>query len=385
MRFSLSVIALLLCCAAAPAQQTPAKPAAPVSVTAKSAKPDLWSNLPQEALKFSKQILPSGVPQSPAMTAPIECSPRGSAFLQIPMPPTFMPASDTFVAINKDGGATVFPKVSRLQGYVDVAPIAYFPGDGAVYALVQARKQLPPEEPGEAPSKGPLLFLIVRYSEDGSIEATHTLDTFNNSFLPEKFAPIPSGGFIVMGVQPLNNVLETFLLDSDGLNPREIDLSGSGLYSSGKLSKFFGEKNRSLAHGGPGLNSLALGAIQFVPYGDDVLLVQTGTNYPVAVIGNGGILRTVPLKLPPGTTIESFIPSSERNWYVALPGKLNHVSAHTIIEFDSVTGEPLRRFTTTSLPPHSIACDADGTWMAFKRVPEKGEQYGALALLTASQ
>lgn len=385
MRKSLIGITLLLCCAVASGQQTPAKPPTLAAKAEKPAKPSLWSQLPQETLKFSKPVPVPTAPQSPVMIGRIKCSPKGRAFLEIPMPPTYTLASSRFVAIDKDGKVTVFPKIGRPLGFKDVTPFYYFATDNAVYVLVGGTKIMPPAGLGEAPAKGKYKYLILRYSQDDTLEATETLATLQGSFAPQKFAPLASGGFIVIGVDPVNNVPEMFLLDSDGRHPHQVDLAGSGLYSNAKLSKFYHDKRWK-----PGAPSMipvhAIGAMQLVPYGRHVLLVQTGTNYPVAVLGNGGIQRTVSLKLPPGATIEYFVPSSEKTWYVKLADSREPRRPNTIMAFDPVTGEPLRHILFTgSLPQYPIACESHGIWMSFRRVPRKGSKFGILALLTASQ
>lgn len=394
MRKILIGITLALCCAVASGQQAPAKPPAPAGKAEKPAKPSLWSQLPQETLKFSKPIPLPTAPQSPAMIGRIKCSPKGRAFLEIPMPPTHMiePSrmleSSRFVAIDKDGKVTVFPKIGHPLGFKDVTPLYYFATDNAVYVLVGGTKIMPSAGLGEAPAKGKYKYLILRYSQDDTLEATETLATLQGSFAPEKFAPLASGGFIVIGVDPVNNVPEMFLLDSDGRHPQPVDLAGSGLYSTAKLSKFYHPRRlKGVPPGAPSMvPSYALGAMQLVPYGHHVLLVQTGTNYPVSVLGNGGIERTVSLKLPPGATIRYFIPSSEKTWYAKLTDPSKPQWNHTILAFDPISGEPLRRILFTgSRPGYPVGCISHGTWMAFTRVPRKGSKFGTLALLTASQ
>jgi len=388
MRKSLIAITLALCCAVASGQQAPAKPLAPAGKAQKPAKPSLWSRLPQETLKFSKPIPLPTAPQSPAMIGRIKCSPKGRAFLEIPMPPTYTLASSRFVAIDKDGKVTVFPKIGRPLGFKDVTPLYSFATDNAVYVLVGGTKIMPSAGLGEAPVKGKYKYLILRYSLDDTLEATETLATLQGSFAPDKFAPLASGGFIVIGVDPVNDVIQMFLLDRDGRHPQPVDLNGSGLYSNAKLSKFYHDKRwKGQPPGAPSMvPSYALGAMQLVPYGRHVLLVQTGTNYPVAVLSNGGIERTVSLKLPPGATIEYFIPSSEKTWYAKLADPSKPRWNHTVMAFDPVSGEPLRRILFTgSLPQYPIACESHGIWMSFRRVPKKGSKYGILALLTASQ
>jgi hypothetical protein len=131
--------------------------------------------------------------------------------------------------------------------------------------------------------------------------------------------------------------------------------------------------------------SNVIAAVQFVSYWDHVLLAQTGTNYPIAEIAEGGILRTLPMKLPAGSVINSLLPSSSRTLYGRVAGSQEQSQGGALLQFAPVTGEALRRISASSVPVGSIACEAEGTWLAFKQSYDKGQDNGVWNLLTASE
>lgn len=124
--------------------------------------------------------------------------------------------------------------------------------------------------------------------------------------------------------------------------------------------------------------------MQFVADGDDLLLVQAGSDFPVLVLTQGGISRSVALKLPPGAVIESFVPSSGPNWLVRVVENHDGTKVHSIYFFDSATGEPLREVVPSGVHAWSIACEANGKLLAFKKVLADNKTDGVWTLLTAS-
>ena len=370
MRRSLGIVSLLLAGASVLGQTAPAKSPAAEG----AAKRVSWTALPQESLTFSRRVVPEGLPQSPAITAPLRCSPNGTPFMEFPLPPTFM--TRALVSVTKSGKVTTYASGNNIPGLQDVSQIAYFPQDKYVYYLVEARENsfLPADS-----DKSPRRYYSVKYAADGTLESTTPLDITTG---PLRIGIFPSGALAIMGVDPVEHIPQLVLLDSKGSNSHLVDIDGAGLYDPGQLRRFY-PKAADSDPGGSG-SSLVASSTQFVSYGDNLLLVQMGTDYPIVELGESGILRSLPLHLPAGSIIESFIQSSERLWLARIADTASNPAVHWLVAFDPGTGEALRVISTPGMPPDAIACDADGTFLALRK-EFKGKDSDGTWTLVASQ
>lgn len=360
---------ILLLLAANLAGQTHNGPGVASKKTSDSAA---WSEIPQDTIAFSRSIPLLGMPQSPLITAPQQCSSNGTLFLEALTPPDYM--SRALVSVTKSGKVTPFMGSAGALGLTQVRKIGFFPRNKNVYYLVEAR-----ETKLGASKVSPVEDFILRYSASGALESMVRLKI---SIFPDKFAALPSGRFVVTGIDPVNDSPMLEMLNRHGEPLFPLDLAGSGLYSATKLRQFY-----KGGHGPDAKNMSSItSAVQFVSYGEDVLLLQTGTNDPVLQIGKDGIIRTISLKLPSGTMVESLLPSSGTGTIYARIVETTAASAvHRMVVFDADTGAPLRVIATSHMPLESIACESDGTFFAFKREYTKENDKGNWTLITALQ
>ena len=351
----------------------------PQVTTGPTARADPWDRLPRASLDFTHPIPLAGLPQSPFMVDPLQCSPSGTAFLQIPLPPTF--TTWAFAAITKKGKITRYDAGdSQILGIDQLRTITWFPAEKYVYALVEGRKHAPGQTPGQD-AKPPWQEFIAKYADDGTLDSVVPLRI---SFLPARFAALSSGRFVVIGEDVANHAPVMVMLDSDGDNPHPVDLFGSGSYGTESLGRFYPHAGSDDAVGS--FMGRVVGSAQFVGHGDDVLLVQTGTNFPVVVMGDGGILPTVPLSLPAGIVIESLLPSSGEALYIRVVDSRTNPATHKLIAFDAVTGEALRQISVAGLlSPESVACESEGTFLGLRKIFQQGDQQGTWNLMTASE
>lgn len=346
----------------------------------KAARADPWAQLPITTLTFTHAAELSGLPQSPFIINPLQCTPRGSLFFQIPLAPKFL--THALVTVTAKGELTINTHAANVPGFDGFRQGAAFPRDQHIYEMVEGRYR-PPDQPangiGEQPGWGEF---IAKYAADGSLESL--LPLTHISFPPMRFAVLPSGRFVLLGKDYPNMAPELVMLDRTGANPYPLDLFGSQFYSTRELSQFY----PGVAHDNPVGNGLdrVLSAVEFISYGENVLLVQTGTNFPVVEIGDGGILRTVPLKLPAGTTIESFLPSSQHVFYVRIADSRAGPVSHRLIVFDPETGEALREIRVSGLlSPDLIACESGNTFLGLGKTFKQGNDNGVWNLMTASE
>src|SRR5579872_3279345 len=350
------------------------------TVVGKAAQGDPWSQLPISTLNFIHTADLSGLPQSPFILNPFQCTPRGDLLFQVPLPPKFV--TRAFVTVTVKGKATMNSGATNIAGFEDIRQGAVFPRDQHVYEYIEGRYRRPGQPVNgtlEEPRWGEF---IAQYAADGSFESLVPLTHI--SFTPMVFAVLPSGSFVLVGKDFTNMAPVLVMLDRMGRNPQPLDLFGSPSYSTQGLSQFY----PGVAHDNPAGTGLdrVLNAVQFLSYGDDVLLVQTGTNFPVVEIGEGGILRTMPLKLPAGTTIESFLPSTQRLFYVRIADHRGETVIHRLVAFDPSTGDALREIRVSGLlSPAFVACDSGSTFLGLGKTFKQASDNGVWNLMTASE
>lgn len=343
---------------------------------------DPWAQLAITTLTFTHAAELSGLPQSPFIVTPPQCTPNGDLFFQVPLPPKFM--TRAFVTVNPAGKTSVNTQAASVPGFENFRQGAVFPGEHYVYELVEGRYRSPDKpatDPGENPPWGEF---IAQYLADGAIKSIIPLTHISRTFIPMAFAVLRSGRFVVVGKDFTNLAPEAVMLDRTGAKPQPLDLFGSEYYSIPELSRFYPEVNHDNP-AGTGLDRV-LSYVQFVSYGENVLLVERGTNFPLVEIGDAGILRTIPLQLPAGTTIESLLPSSQNLLYVRIADARANPAAHRLIVFDSGSGEALREIKVSGiLSPGLIACEAHHTFLALGKTFRKGDSNGAWTLMIASE
>lgn len=339
----------------------------------RAAQADPWGQLPVTTLTFVHAAKLSGLPQSPLIMSPLQCTPAGALFFQLPLPPKFM--THAFVTVTAKGRVTVNAHAANISGFDGFRQGAVFPRDKYVYEMVEGQY-------GAAGEKPAWKEFIAKYETNGSLKSLIPLTHISSP--PIRFAVLPSGRFILLGKDYATMEPLLVMLDNDGTHPLPLDLFGSQFYSTRELNRFYPR----VAHDNPVGNGLdrVLSAVQFVSYGENVLLVQTGTNFPVVEISDGGILRTIPLDLPTGITIESLIPSSQSFLYVRVADARTNPATHKLIVFDPGTGQALREIRISGLPDLGlIACESGNTFLGLGKTFTPGHGNGTWTLMTASE
>jgi len=94
---------------------------------------------------------------------------------------------------------------------------------------------------------------------------------------------------------------------------------------------------------------------QYVPYGENLLVVPVNTMFPILELNETGILRSVSLDLPMGAVIGSMLPTNGRDWLVMVGKTKNDVDTYSsdkpsatitspeIQEFDPTDGRLIRK------------------------------------------
>lgn len=329
--------------------------------------------IPQVSIQFSGPKLLS-VSSSPFIVDPMQCSADGRAFWETVQKEDVLRRS--LNSVSASGDVETFDR-ANLPGLRDVQIVTFFPGAAHVVTLIFAR----PDNvtPGDKKPAAKLENYLVVQDQKGQRVKVIELKL---RIKPLQVAELNSGSFLVIGVEPVNNLPELELLDADGNLIRPLDVESPTYGNSPSIKDVFGEKGGSE----PGK---LLGWSHFIPWGQQVLLVQGGSQMPVFVIGDSGIQRTVKISMPPKMEMESILPM-RGGWLVRMRNAedLSRLAGQKVVygmqsrlyEVNSETGEIIREV----LPPgdmrtNEIVCAAENEFLALHLI-FKDNNYDAAQL-----
>lgn len=233
--------------------------------------------IPQQTATFSQTTPLTGIPQSPIVASPFGCSPSGSVCLDVFLPPAF--EQRTLVSISSTGRTTSFP---IPNSFTDPSPVGYSASENHVYVMIEGKKNDPGAvstnpvagPPGQSAAARTGQFYLLQFKNDGTFEDAVRIE---NASPLLRFAAFPSGKLLVAGFEAVNQSPQLVVMDRDGDNRHPLDLGASGLYNSENLRRSFPE-----LQGTDRIDDLARveSNMQFVSYGEHILLVQARTTYP---------------------------------------------------------------------------------------------------------
>ena len=317
------------------------------------------AEIPLTIIHFSApKLLPQNA--SPMIVDPMQCSADGKAFLEMVQDGDVL--RRPLYSVSSDGDIVIFDRVN-LPGLRDVEVTAYFPGEANVVSLISAR----PVSAGldrETTKLPPANYLVV---QDPKGQRTKLIE-LKLRIKPSQVAQLSSGRFLVIGVEPINNLPELELLDTDGSFIRQLDVESTTYGSSPSIAQVFGETAK-------GALMAVLGWSHFIPWGQQVLLVQGGSRLPVFVIGEGGIQRTVKIAVPQQLELESIIPM-QASWLVRMKSveDSKRLAGQNVVygmqsrlyEVNSDTGELIREIMPpTDMRTNEIVCAANNQFLAL--------------------
>jgi hypothetical protein len=218
--------------------------------------------------------------------------------------------------IRPDGSTTSLPWQS-VPGYSRVyPPRRVFASDDSVYAFVMALENKPLDA-GSRPLRVPL---VLKFDDSGTLKNVVRLAT---DTLPVSFGVFPSGNLLVVSKDRLNSRMRLQVLKSNGDNGYDLPL-GDNDYT---------QHHGATADGPQGEVSFSadflVGATDIYSRGQNLLLVPIATaTLPVLEVSESGIVRSVVPRLPKGSVIAGFVPSTGSNWNIRLGGINDSTYSH---------------------------------------------------------
>ena len=279
----------LLTCTAAFSQTNGGGPVPPASI-------------PVSQLAFDPPQRTSLGASGTAMSAIYGCAEDGAIFLQIAGSPRKM---DFVLHSLKATTEDIHFDMPHVPGYGPIQDWAwsYFVNDEQVAVLAN----VPIEQNQFEKQKGPptWVWLALLYDRKGTFERAVPIPRE----LDAKAVGIyGSGNLLVIAANKITKAAELFVLSPQGDVINHFLLFDED-YNTSKMAK----KQQPFAEMQP---DGALTFMQLVANGSNLLLVPQETSAPISEVNERGVVRTIQLKLPPGTILASLLSRNGSLWKV---------------------------------------------------------------------
>ena len=294
---------------------------------------------------------------------PAVCSSDGTIFVQPFSSTTQQPGAHPAIFSISDTREVGIVTVSLPSDYNQVNIRSLFPTPQELVAVVQASQ---PTDPNVPVVKGrPTSFLSINPRDS----ADSRLLQLDLPFNVVRAALLSSGDFLVLGNDTVNQLPVLAMLGSDGTLKKMLDLDPRLYLQSKELAANATSRTSDTRTAQQKMVQRALSSARFVPFGDQVLLVQTGTTMPVLRFTSSGDPDPVTIKLPPGFVLDRILGSSDRDTWVLLatpPRPLARMtssqdaegSPNHLFEVDPITGEVIDELALTGTQNSNVACAA---------------------------
>ena len=337
-----AVLFCLVCLSSASSQSPPAN----IQADKVSTFPP---NVPLVALTFTSDKIQPKIPSLPTVLFPFLCggtsTPLVEGFADLD---TSQEAVVYQLSPNNPGISYILPAFQDLA-YVQTKEI-YPLDDGILEVFGAAEIQTDRTAP-------PLPVRVSTFAAvfNGKGQLTKRIK-FEAPFTPLRIGEFPSGEFIAEGVTE-SGVTAVALFDEKGHSTRLIDMEDTLHLEDGNT-----DPNGDMDHKSRDRNRLSSLRMQFVAYGDHILLVPVGTTLPIVEFSKGGVVRAVNVAIPPGRALSYVVAAGLSIWTLrsersSAEGLFDSSSMYDV---SAMTGELLRQYTSTT-DPSLIAChDSDG-------------------------
>jgi len=324
--------------------------------------------VPAYRISFERRDPIPGIAASREISGPIECTPDGTAFLNmvIRTGPEQMSSSSRLVRLSPpieilvsaslSGEAHEF-RLDQLHDLHDVKQKAHYATDSELAILVIAA---PEDKQGKesfvtsdgvkhevAANVAERHDYLVIFDRDGTYRKTIQLD---DAMVLLRVGVFASGNLLAFGFDRVDRSPKLALFNSDGSLLRFLEIPKGDVPTSMLRSQDSEGK-------GP---AVFVAPTQFVPYRDSIIVVQNETRFPLLDVNEAGAVSAIKPKLPQGVLVDSLIPS-DANLYALGEGK-----DHSIFELNADDGSVVRRLQTEKAEDTVVACAHDGKFLSFK-------------------
>lgn len=335
--------------------------------------------IPTLDLGFTGDVSPVlGFLGSPAMSDVKQCSANGTVFVEMFTPPNIR--TRQIYSISSSNEIHQF-SIDRINDLYDVRVVDTFAGDSSAVVLLRATPSDRQEKRTYVFSTGGREEKTVFVGEHHSYIATFSLDgtykarvEVDDTVIPDHIGVFGSGVFVVLGYDQQRTKPILALLKADGSLLRFLDLTQD-------FNDWADSVNTANIHRDPNApppitkHFFLSPMTQFLPFHDNLLMVEVGSILPILELRDSGAMRPINLKIPDKHVIETLIPSQDHLYVRSTAGLHMTNSSWTtdssILEVDPKEGQIVRRLRIVGATADEIACYVSSQFVAL-RLDEKG-------------
>ena len=337
--------------------------------------------IPGYTLEFGKpQKTTLGGPGS-VMSAMHACSEDGTVFVEVR--DSQSDGMGLMALHSLDGaGQSIRFSPGHLPGYTNEMPVRFFADENRVVALAYAT-------PVKANPSGPTpddVKLALIYDRKGALQKAVPLS--EDGLQVSAVGLYKSGNLLAVGADNRNHSARLLVVDEDGETIREIRLFDEdyNLRKHAREDQLLSEVLQN--------KSGALGMMEIIPHGQNLLLLPTDTRQPIVEVNEYGIVRVYPLQMPDGLFLGEPLSISKQGWIFEtlrgglkepekneLKGEVFVLASGPVLVFDPSDGSVLRKIDKPADSSGAVlVCEHDGEYTAL--TTDKTD--GSLEVLKAS-
>jgi hypothetical protein len=340
---------------------------------------------------FTGEQLPVvGFISTPLISSRTQCSTNGTVFVEMFTPPNLQ--TRQIYSISSSNEIHQF-STSGINDLYDVTVVDTFAGDSSVVVLLRATPNDRQEKRTYVFSTGGREEKTVFIGEHHSYIATFSLDgtykgrvAVDDTVISDHVAVFGSGVFVVLGFDQQRTKPILALLKADGTLLQFLDLTQD-------FADWVESVNTASIHRDPNAppplrkHFVLSPMTQFLPFHDNLLMVEEGSNLPIFELRDSGAMRPIKLKVPDKHVMDTLIPSQD-HLYVRTSADRSAQSNSwktdsTILEVDPNEGQILRRLRIVGATANEIACYGSSQF-AVLRLDEKGRLVRMTGLIQSS-
>jgi hypothetical protein len=345
--------------------------------------PETEKTIPSYTLEFGKPQKTALGGSGTVMSAIHACGEDGTVFLEVRDVQSDGMGLMALHSLDRSGQSIRFSP-GHLPGYTDEIsqPFRFFVSETRVVALVIAtpvKASLSDPTPNE-------VELALIYDRKGALQKAVRLP--GDGLQVSALGLYESGNLLAVAADSRDHSARLLVVDESGEAVREIRLFDED-YNLRKNAKV-----EQMLSGFVQNKSGALGIMQIVPHGQNLLLLPTYTRQPIIEVNEHGIVRVYPLQMPDGFFLAAPLSIGKRSWeFETSRGGFKEpkeneeapkgfaIKPGPVLVFDPNDGSVLRKIDKSADSSKAVlVCEHDGEYTALTT----DHNDGSLEVLKAS-
>jgi hypothetical protein len=344
-------------------------PRAAAQAGSQAAAGPISADAPLYRVTFERRDAVPGITASSSLKLPFVCTADGTVFVSfastvpagvgLPAPPPVTPPL-RLVSFSTTGKGQTFDLAQITDFYVS-EEVDHYASESEVIFLVKAAHEYRPQKktyPKTGGGEGEYTInaveqrqYLVIFDRDGTYRRTIELEDLPLEI--RNLGVFPSGAFLAYGYDPKDESPKLAMLKEDGTLLRSLQTEK-------------GDIPESIVH------AHVMGAAQFVPEDRSIIIVQGDRTFPLLEVSEGGAIKAIHPRLPPGSSIKALVPSDRNLYPVVAQSSADHASEGAIYEVRREDGNVLRRFELSDgRRPYQIACIHDQKFLSLDHADGK--------------